>query len=383
MTRRTAARPSRIPASLLGAVLLVTLIESALASHRIEFTPGPAWDWHLTVKAAGRQARSSDVLCFGDSTIKLSVAPTVLEAPGAKQDSAYNLALIGGVPPAADVLLRTAIDSGARPQMILLSFTPTLLSRPTVLNLRQFPEILGVVDLLLLAFEERNADLGASLLLARLLPSYKSRLEVRTAVVAAIAGKDNPAREPNLRASRNIRFNRGAQILPAYDFKPNAPREWYEVGFAKPWSSAPGNAYFLERFLTRAERAGLTVAWLMVPLEPEAATLFRDRGQQRRFEHYLRHLQTRHSNLLVIDGLCSDYPRSRFVDPIHVNRHGTAAISDDLRALIARLAAHDLPAERWIELPHFRDRSLPEPLEDEMQSLQFVRSNVPPTRVRR
>jgi len=67
----------------------------------------------------GRRTRrvAHDVLCFGDSQMKFGIAPHVVAARTGRP--AYNLAIVGGQPPASYFLLRRALEAGARPSAVL------------------------------------------------------------------------------------------------------------------------------------------------------------------------------------------------------------------------------------------------------------------------
>src|SRR5262245_47792028 len=96
-------RPA-LPMGLVGMVLLIVAGESLLRRRDAWFVDPGAWDYRFTVGALGRGAGRSDVLCFGDSLIKLSAVPRLLtEGSGLK---AYNLAISGSQTPASYYLLR-------------------------------------------------------------------------------------------------------------------------------------------------------------------------------------------------------------------------------------------------------------------------------------
>ncbi len=165
-------------------VLLLGVVESIVAHHEPGFASSGPWDWHQASKRAERAARTCDVLCFGDSQLKLGVVPGVIEERTGRR--AFNLALIGGQMPAATVLLRRALDAGARPSAVVLETLPPLLSAGVDRNDRQWPELLDLSECVELARTEADPSLFARLALAGALPSVRARHDVRAAIRSAL-----------------------------------------------------------------------------------------------------------------------------------------------------------------------------------------------------
>jgi hypothetical protein len=370
-----------LPTGLLGTVALIAAVECGIARHRLDLSNASAWDWSQSQRMAVREGPKSEVLCFGDSTIKLSVAPRILESK--RGGISYNLGVIGGQPAASEVLLRQALKAGAKPKIVLLSYTVGILSRPPDVNKRLWPEILNAFESAELALRANDPDLLASLSVAQLLMSWRDRHEIRAAIGSSLDGQAPVVREENLGMIRNTRANRGSHILPAYTFPADDAKIWFGVEFSNPWRCHPANAVYLDRFLNRARKAGLTVAWTITPLDPEALSLFEVSGQSLHFERFLLELQSKHPNLIVLDGRRSGYPRSQFVDPVHLNRHGATAFTTDLADVIDQLVSVDTARQSWIPLPHYEDRRAPELVEDLVESLLFVRRPQTPGTVRR
>src|SRR5205085_1549134 len=70
------ARPTqrgRIPWGLLGMLIMVATAEVFVTRHGLDFTPVASLDWKFSGLRARQQAPRSEILCFGDSLLKLGV----------------------------------------------------------------------------------------------------------------------------------------------------------------------------------------------------------------------------------------------------------------------------------------------------------------------
>src|SRR3954447_9395190 len=83
----------RVPWGFLGMLGLMALVELALARHGL----APS-NWRASGRAASGKAVGCEVLCFGDSQVKLGLLPRVIEQRLGRP--AYNLAIVGGQAPA-------------------------------------------------------------------------------------------------------------------------------------------------------------------------------------------------------------------------------------------------------------------------------------------
>src|SRR5262249_35519035 len=109
-----------IPWGLLGMVGLIIAVESFVARHDLDFTPWGSAAWSASPEAARREAPSCEVLCFGDSLVKLGVLPRVIEGVTGKR--AYNLSICAAQAPASYFLLRRGLEAGAKPSAILVDY---------------------------------------------------------------------------------------------------------------------------------------------------------------------------------------------------------------------------------------------------------------------
>lgn len=368
-------RTSRRPRGLLGMLALVLAIEAALAGLETDFADVSVWDWRLARQAASR-VRGREILFFGDSTMKLGVAPRLL---GARAGA--NLAVNGGQAPSSYFLLRRALAAGARPEAIVVTFMPPLLAMDQRRNARLWMQALGPLDLFEFGRAARDGELIGTVALAGMLPSCRDRYELREAIAAALAGRAATHRDGTRTYRRNWRVNRGAQIFPATDrplrVNPQFQLDediviWYGVSYPAPWQPDPVNARFVRKFLGLAEAHRIPVYWLLTPLDAGAQYLSECGRQDQRIGKYLDTMLDRHPGLTLIDGRHAPYDRSALLDAVHLNRRGATALSRDLGAILAQHLDGPRPRPRRVALPGFgHDPSGPFP-EDLDESRRIV-----------
>jgi hypothetical protein len=351
------------PWGLVGMVAMVALGEWAFARCEMDVLLPEHWDWRHTGKAARTAAKGADLLCFGDSLMKASVLPAVLEARTGR--TAYNLAVPMGPAPTSYFLFRRALRAGARPSAVLIDATPFLLRYPPDSSqmLRRWPDLLRPVEVLDLAWSARSPTLLARVALARLIPSLRARHEVRSVVTSALQGRASNMRFLTARFLRNVRVNRGASALeempePILDTGPAS--DWIFENF---WPD-PVNVAYLDRFLDLAAARGVPAFLVIPPPSVGAERLAEQNGFDAVHTQFVRSLQARHPGLTVLDGRRSGYgPALYFTDPVHLNHVGARAFSEDVSAVVARaLDGRDLP--RWLDLPRYRARPETVPIED-------------------
>ena len=120
----------------------------------------------------------------------------------------------------------------------------------------------------------RNApsEFIASTLAGRLLPSLRSRLEIRSDLLAALCGDAGPLRDINRALWRNWTVNDGANVAlpqPSYEGKLTAK----DVQNLHPdvFFADKSNALAIDRMLQLAQRHKIPVFWLLPPLAPESS----------------------------------------------------------------------------------------------------------------
>src|SRR5262249_14227393 len=113
--RKEARTP--IPWGLVGLIGLVLALETFVARHEVGLMTYVA----LNARYAVDQTRTLDdcqVLCLGDSQVKFGIDPWTIE--GGSGFRARNLAIASSPTPTSYLLLRRALDAGARPSAILV-----------------------------------------------------------------------------------------------------------------------------------------------------------------------------------------------------------------------------------------------------------------------
>ena len=353
------------PVGLLGMLALAVAAEVYVARHDRDFTTIWASSWRLSDRAARDEATRCAVLGFGDSLVKHGLAPRVLEP--ALGRPAYNLAVFNGVAPASFVLLRRALEAGARPAAILVD--GELLEKDPRDYPRLWAEVVTARDALELAVEARDASFFAALMLGRWLPSVRGRYEIRDNLRTALRGETPLTRFELLPHWRNWGLNRGAHLVAA---NPPAPEFMHaaieRAGYLPTtWDCNPVGAAYARRFLRLAAAGRIPVFWLLPPVNPEIQAR-RDRGgRDPRYEAFLRRLQARFPDLVVLDGRHCGYDLSAMWDLTHLNRRGAAVFSAEVAAVVRdRLAGGRGP--RWVDLPPYRERPGGIALEDVDQS---------------
>src|SRR5262249_33672809 len=128
---------SCVPAGLLGMLVLTSVIEQVGFRNSPHFGNEHATNWSYVDRYGGRKARGREILCFGDSLVKIGILPSVLHEQTGR--STYNLALLSGSTPASYFLLRRALADGARPSAIVIDCAAGILTQGPHSQLRAFP----------------------------------------------------------------------------------------------------------------------------------------------------------------------------------------------------------------------------------------------------
>ncbi|GAC1464114.1 MAG: hypothetical protein NVSMB9_02420 [Isosphaeraceae bacterium] len=373
---RARARACRgaAPWGLVGMVALVILGEWSFKRCELDVIAPWHWDWRHTGEAAKSRAARAEVLCFGDSLLKFSVLPRVIEARAGRRT--YNLAVALGQPASSYFLLRRALRGGARPRALLFDATPHMLRRgPHELpHLRQWPELLEPREMLDLAWTARDLDLLVEVAIARLLPSLRARPEIHSAVLSALKGETTlrSRRELAVLFWRNTRVNLGANAMTGggtnVDFA-EVRRALYPS-----FDCHPINAVYLDRFLGLAASRDIPVFWVIAPFATELQKLCDASGFDAAQTTFIREYQRRYPNLRVLDGRQSSYGQELYTqDPVHMNHVGASVFSGDVAPVLVRfLAGETVP--RWVLLPPYRARPEEVPIEDIGESVLAIQN---------
>jgi hypothetical protein len=360
----------RLPWGLAGMIALVVLAEGFVSRRSLELLDADDWAYRLSARAASRDARRYDVLCFGDSLTKLEIVPrAVSERSGLR---AYNLAVSGSQPASSLALLRRVLDSGARPSAVVVDFFPPLLRLGPRHNLGRWANVLGPVEMLRLAWSARDGGLFAVPLLGRVFPSVQRRDAIRDAVRAALTGGLNMRPWFNTMLRRNWSCNGGAHLIPpspGIATLTDRQLDEFRAGFYPEWSCHPANVAAVDSFLSLAAARGVPVFWVFPPLLPALQSRLDATGFEARHEQFAWSFQARYPNLTVLDGRGAVTDPAGFFDANHLSAQGAYAYSLALGdALRKTLHAPPSTRPRWVSLPHVKPRPLPDGLEDTDQT---------------
>jgi hypothetical protein len=366
--------PSRMPAGLLGMIILLGIVDAGIERVRLDHRTPDTWDWRLSRAAAMTRVRECRVLCFGDSLAKLAVAPQVIEA---RTDlRAYNLAVVGGQAPSSYVLLRRALDSGARPEAVLVTFHPPMLRASPKFNRDQWPHLLGLGDGVALGWAAGDPELSARVVLGAALPAVRNRQAIRGDLIAAFRGEVNPWADKVPPFWRNWALNRGAQLMrsnPGWLVHRTDFDAWRRDVFPD-WSCDPANVAYLRRFLALTSARGIRVYWLLPPYMPGLQAECEASGIAAAHERFVREWQVQFPNVTVLDGRRSAYDPATFLDPAHLGRDGAARFSADVADVLRRARRGPGAVPRWVHLPPYRPGSVGVALEDLHESTLALRS---------
>ena len=309
-------------------VALVAVIELIAAGRNDLADPG-SLEWRFGDRAAWRKAPEAAVLCLGGSQMRFGLAPAELESRLARP--VRSLALTAAPPPVSYFLLRHALRAGARPEALLVDFSPYLLVRGPRTVAGRLPEVASLRDGLDLGLTARDPDLLAELFLAHLLPSTASRRRLRTAL-----GRGDPAPDHDAPADP---VARKARWLPGGDARIG------EVVYPEAWDCPAVSLAYVRRLLDLADGRRLPVYWLMTPSDPEILAERERRGLEARYTRFARGLQAEYPGLTILDGRALDYAEDRFTDPVHLNRAGASAFTAEVASALA-----SPPGPRWVDL---------------------------------
>lgn len=354
----------RLPMGLLGLLAIVGLVESHLHRERETYCAPGSQELQLAWKAAKYQAPGRDVLCFGDSLIKLSLIPRVFEQYSGL--SCYNMAVSGSQTTMSYLLLRKALESGARPKAVLVEFMPSLLRLPPTHNLSRLSYIADLKDVADMAWRENNRILFDRVLVNKLLTSVEGRMEIRRIFQRQLLGPQSAPDDVPMYRRHWIKFD-GAQIMPpnpaATGEDVNA-LEWAN-GFYPHWYVNRVNAAYLVKFLDLARDHHIEVVWLLPPILPRLQEMTERNGFMPKHTQFLKALQKRYDNLTVIDGRQAAYENSAFMDPNHLARPGAFIYSVEVGTLMrGRMTGTNAVRAAWLTLPKYRDQPVDVAIED-------------------
>jgi hypothetical protein len=351
-------------------VAIVVLVETYIDSRSQVFGTVFANEWRNVGRSIPREAKGLRVLCFGTSLTRMGVVGTILEQRLGKP--AYNFATSGGQPFSTYAAFRAALAAGAEPDAIVVDFTWAALTTSYDWNERVLPELSTLAECAELAIAARDLSFLARLALVWGMPSFRCREQVRANIQAAVAGAE-PPRVPDMRYyARNARINRGATL--AAPTGQVAPIRFHDLSIFPPaWECTPLSEHYIHEILALAESRGITVFWLVPPVEPRVQARRDALGLEGRYTQFIERVVARHRGVVVVDGRGSRYGAEAFVDMTHVNRDGAVVLTHALAEIIkGRLGQVGVAASSWVRLPDYRPDSLAWRFEDVAGSIRFI-----------
>ena len=366
---------SKLPAGLLGMLVLIVGVESFFMGRDYDFTTLIASNWRIEGRAPSKFAAKNEILCFGDSMVKFGVQPRILKDRVGK--SSYNFALYCGSAPSSYYMLERSFRSGARPSAVLVDFQPELLMGDSMRILsRVYPELLTCREIAELCWEARDSNRFAEFLVAKFLPSARKRYEIRASVLAAVKGESASVKDGLLARRRNWKINKGAEVLPKNPYYRGEIPELgaYPAMFWTPWYADKLNDLYLRCFLRLAASHQVPVFWVLQPNAAEVDLRREKVGYNAQYEAYVRGYMKKFPNLVVVDGRHVNYPYQVFTDPVHLDRNGATAYSMGIADVLRSHLVEHKSVPRWVPLPDHREENNAIALEDNLESLVALKA---------
>ena len=357
------------PFGLLGMVAILYASEGYVARRNIDLGTMEAIEWRLTGRSIKKHATKAEILCFGTSLSRIGVSPLILEERTGHPT--YNLALSGSQPYGSYLMLLHALDAGAKPRAIVVEYKWTAIANdPTGLE-RILPEVATLGECARMAWDLRDASFLGRVALVAELPSYRCRVQIRQNLLAAIKGEEPVRNEQWVTANRNMRINKGAHHTPKVPYN-GAINPLDENFFRAEWKCNPVNELHIHKFLDLAESRGIPVFLLVPPVSPAMQARLDEIGVSARYTTFLEGLLARHPGVTAFDARGSKYPVEAFYDSSHLNRVGTADLSNALAdALKARLDGQ-APTGHWVAMAPYAGGVGSEKIEDFMNSFEHI-----------
>jgi hypothetical protein len=350
----------KLPWGLIGAIATAIVIESVLARHDLDLSRPEALNWRWGRAAATRNAPGCDVLCFGTSMVQEAVFPRVVEQRSGLRT--FNLAVCAGRGQVYYYYLKRALADGSKPSAVVVDFHPSFITSPYTASLG-WPDALGFADCLDMAWNTRDSRFLATNILAKTVPSYYYRPQVRAGVLAALRGEPSSARYNNILLDANIKRNRGALIVPRNPSYRGEISEGYRQSFlADGWRCDPDEHRAIHKFLDLAAAHGIRVYWLVVPLCPALQAAREQKGLDAIYSQFVRSFQG-YPNLVVLDARRSGYDASVFLDASHLDLQGAFVLSRDIADVLRHDAHRKFDGTRWVSVPPYRALPIDVPLE--------------------
>lgn len=364
---------------LVGMLAVVLAVESYLYRERETYCAPGSQDLQLAWKAAKYQAKGRDVLCFGDSLIKLSMIPSVFEKQSGL--TCYNLAVSGSQTAMSYALLKRCLHFGARPRAVLVEFMPTLFRLPPTHNLSRLSYVMTLADAAEMAWIEDNRVLFDRVLVDKLLTSVEGRKGIRLVLQRQLLGPESAPDEVPMYRRHWIKYD-GAQIMPSnpdLTEKDFDPATWAN-NFYPHWYVNKVNGAYLFKFLDLARSHDIDVYWLVPPILPSIEAEVEKSGFAAKHTAFLRRLQKKYPNLSVIDGRQANYDKNVYMDGNHLGRPGAYVASLEVSKLLARRLKQGPSSSAWLTLPPYQQRPVDVAVQDAYHTTPIERHGPPPLR---
>ena len=335
----------------MGMLALVLSAEAWLGQHTSRFTAISPLQW-TEAKHRVKLARGSAIVAMGDSLVSNGVIPNVIESHLGPGRSVYNLALGGGPFSMTYFLLRRLVESGSAPEAVVVD-GQSLTSDARDLVMPRPWYVLTYRELADLSWTFRDSAFFAENVTKKLLPSLQHRATIRAMMFARVTGKEFTDPIHLWLHLWGWNQNKGTHLLADRERAQFTNPSQYDQSllnhFRGEWKCNPWEAEYVERFLKLAAAKHVRVYWLMMPDDPVINAQREQDGWWSAHARFLHDLQSRHSNLIVIDGHRAGYPPEAMSDVLHLSRTGAIAFSDSLGVILARADTN----VSWIELPSY------------------------------
>lgn len=357
------------PLGLLGMAAILFATEGYVARRNIDLGTMEAIEWRLTGRAIKKHATKAEILCFGTSLSRIGISPLILEERTGHPT--YNLALSGSQPYGSYLMLRHALDAGAKPKAIVVEFKWTAIANDPIGLERILPEVASLGECARMAWDLRNASFLGRIALVAEMPSFRCREEIRKNLLAAIKGEQPIRNEQWVTANRNMKVNKGAHHTPKvpYDGSINAADTNF---FRAEWKCDPVNELHIHEFLELAASRGIPVFLLVPPVSPAMQAKLDEIGTSARYTKFLDGLLARHAGVTAFDARGSKYPLDAFYDSSHLNRVGTADLSNALSDALKSRLDGPAPPTRWVALAPYAGGVGSQKIEDFMNSYEHI-----------
>jgi len=361
-------------------VALIVAIECSVARNWLDFTDPVSLSWRYSAIAAGTQVRDKDLLLFGDSLIKHALIPSVIK--GISGQRAENLGAARCPTLMTYFLWRRSLEAGARPRAVVFNAKPAVLIGGIDFTQRYWQEALTACELFQLFQMMHRSEFVTSTVAGRVLPSLRSRLEIRSRLVAALGGDADPLDEINRALWRNWTLNDGANVaLPQPPYNGELTAKDREGLHPDIFYADKSNVLAIDWILELAHQQKIPVFWLLPPLSPNLQSAREQSGAEKAYEDFIRGYLGRYpATVSVLDGRHAGYPASAFTDATHLNATGAISVSRAVARILAREGRNPAvnAGPRWITLEAWSHRlaEVMPPLEDVETSRAKVKGGI-------